>query len=88
MAGVRLDLLLLECLGQVVKQTIEPRCKNIPLWDGAIREIAHEKLKELGVPDQPVTFIEVARTIGILGPDPNEIVIENRSSMKRKRRAR
>lgn len=79
MGGVRLDLLLLECLGQVVKTTIEPRCKGVPLWDSGVRELAAAKLKELGVPDRPVTVVEAARAAGILGPDPDVIVVPNRS---------
>ena len=76
MGGVRLDLLLLECLGQVVKSTIEPRCKGVPLWDAGIRDVAAAKLKELGVPDRPVTVVEAARAAGFLGPDPDVIVVK------------
>lgn len=83
-SGVRLDLLLLECVGQVVKVCVEPRCKNIPLWDGGMREVALAKLKEMGVPDRPVTVVEVARGLGILGPDPNVIVVKaNKRGSKR-----
>ncbi len=82
MSSVNLRGLLLECVGQVVKAVVEPRCKGIPIWDAGAKAIAAEKLKEMGVPED-VTFIEIARTVGILGPDPNEIVITN---PKRRRR--
>lgn len=83
--GVRLDLLLLECVGQLCKTVIEPRCKGVPIWDSGVRDIAAEKLKEWGVPSEPVTVIQAARGLGILGPDPNVIVIPNRRNRGRKR---
>lgn len=81
-ASIDLHGLLLKCVGEVVKTVVEPRCQGIPIWDAAGKAIAAEKLKEMGVP-QDVTVIQIARTIGILGPDPNEIVITN---PKRRRR--
>ena len=83
MSGVRLDLLILECCGELVKTIIEPRCGNVPIWDGAIREIAAAKLKELGVPSEPVTIVDACRRVGVLGPDPSVIVV----NPKRKGRA-
>lgn len=76
-SGIRLDLLLLECVGQVVKTCVEPRCKGMPIWDAGGREIAAAKLKELGVSSEPVTVVDLARTAGFLGPDPNVIVVKN-----------
>jgi hypothetical protein len=77
--GVRIDLLLLECVGQVVRTCVEPRCKDLPLWDGGLRDVAAAKLKEMGVTDQPLTVVDLARIAGILGPDPNEVVVVNPS---------
>lgn len=79
MSGVRLDLLLTECVGEVVK-----RCAGPAVWEHGGREVALEKLKELGVTDKPMTLVDAARACGILGPDPNVIVVEN---PKRKRRS-
>jgi len=73
--GVRLDLLILECVGQVVKTCVEPRCKDMPIWDGGLRDVMAEKLKEVGISSEPVTIVHVARAVGILGPDPDVIVV-------------
>jgi len=84
--GVRLDLLLLECLRTVVKTSIEPRCGNVPLWDAGVREIAAAKLKEMGVSSQPVTMVQAARGLGILGPDPDVVVVKANPGKGRSRR--
>jgi hypothetical protein len=75
MNGLRLDLLLAECVGTVVKQVVEPRCGNAPIWDSGAREVALEKLHELGVPKDPLTLVDIARHVGFLGPDPTVIVV-------------
>lgn len=80
--GVRLDLLLTDCLGAVAVAIGGPKAKMV--WDAAGREIFQEKLKESGMPDRPVTAIEAARHVGILGPDPN--VIEVKPNRKRRSR--
>ncbi len=77
--GVRLDMLLLDCLGTVAVSVGGPRAEQI--WNGVLRDVAAEKLKECGVPDRPLSAIDAARHIGILGPDPDVIEV------KRKRRA-
>lgn len=79
MSGVRLDLVLLECLGRLAE--VHPNVLTI--WKAGGRDVAAEKLKEMGVPTEPVTVVQAARGLGILGPDPNEIVIR-----QNKRRAR
>lgn len=84
MSGVRLDLILLECVGTLVRTCVEPQCKNLPLWDGGLRDVAAAKLKEMGVPDEPVTFVTMARKVGILGEDPSVIVV----NPPKRRRAR
>lgn len=76
--GIRLDLILLECVGSLVRTCVEPQCKGLPLWDGGLRDVAAAKLKEMGVPDEPVTFVTMARHAGILEPDPDVIVVNPR----------
>lgn len=80
--GVRLDLLMLDCLGQVAVSIAGPRAQMV--WEGVVRDIAAEKLKEIGVPDRPVTAVEAARHVGLLGPDPN--IIDVRPNRKRRGR--
>lgn len=70
--GIRLDLLLAECVGQVVKQLVP---NGATVWDGGGREVAIAKLKEMGVTDNPLTMVDVARVCGLLGPDPNVVVV-------------
>ena len=86
MSGVRLDLLLTDCVGHLVKTVIEPRCNNIPMWDGGLRDIVGEKLKEMGVPSSPVTVIDAARYAGILGKDPNVVEVEILNKGKHRKR--
>lgn len=84
--GVRLDMLLLDCLGSVAVSIGGPRAQMV--WDGVLKDIAAEKLKEAGVPDRPMTAVDAARHLGILGPDPNLIDVEVVSSPTKKRRVR
>jgi hypothetical protein len=82
-SGFRLDLFLLECVGQVCKMGIEPKLNSmlgtqgLPFWDGCLKEIAEAKLHEMGVSSQPIGPVDFARYAGILGPDPNVIDVEN-----------
>jgi hypothetical protein len=80
MSGVRLDLLLTECLGELMKRVPN----GAIVWNGGGREVALAKLNELGVTQKPLTLVDVARGCGILGPDPNEIVIENKPKRRRR----
>lgn len=82
-SGIRLDLLLAECVGEVVKRCVEPRCQNLPIWEGGGREVALAKLKEMGVTDKPLTMVDVARAAGILGPDPDVIVVNPARTKRR-----
>lgn len=74
MSGVRLDLLLLDCVGTLVKAKVEPHAKGIPLWDGGVRDIAAELLKDWGVTSEPVTIVQVARRVGILRPEEPDVI--------------
>ena len=84
--GVRIDVLLLDCLGEVAVSMGGPRAQMV--WEGVLRDIAAEKLKEAGVSDKPMTAVDAARHLGFLGPDPNIIEAEIVNSPKKKRRAR
>jgi hypothetical protein len=75
--GVRIDLLLLECVGQVIRTTVEPRT-GIRLWDGGLRDVMAAKLSEMGISNQPMTLVDLARVAGVLGPDPNCIEVNPR----------
>lgn len=79
--GLRLDLLLLECVSVVVKSVPN----GATVWDGGGRDLAAAKLKELGVSDQSLTVVDVARAVGILRPDPNVIDVKP-NGQNRKRR--
>jgi len=84
--GLYLHDFLLQCLGTLIQGTVEPRCGGAPLWNTGLKEVASEKLVEMGVPKDPITFVTIARTVGILGPDPNVIEVPNRSPKRRTRR--
>jgi len=81
MSGFRVDALLLDCLGHVCK-AVEPKLNGLPIWEAGGREVAAAKLKEMGVSDQPVTMVQIARGLGILGKDP-DAVKENPSRKRR-----
>ena len=70
--GVRLDLLLLECVGQVVRSN----ARAAAVWDAGGRDVAAAKLRELGVSAKPLTLLDVARGVGFLGPDPDVIDVK------------
>lgn len=72
--GVRLDLLLSECVGEVVKRCV-PNGQKI--WDAGWRDVAAAKLTEMGVTSKPLTMVDMCRAAGILGRDPNVIEIVN-----------
>jgi hypothetical protein len=60
-----LQELCLALIGQAVKQHVEPRCNNLPLWENGIGKLA-EGLVQAGVP--PVTGDEVAeRALRMMG---------------------
>lgn len=80
MSGVRLDLVLLECVG-VVARNVHPNAGLV--WDGGGREVMAEKLKEIGVSSEPLTLVDVARKVGVLGPDPNVIVVNPAKTKRR-----
>lgn len=82
MSGFRVDALLLDCAGHVCK-ALEPKLNNLPIWDAGAREMLQAKLKEMGVPETPVTMVQIARKLGILGEDPAEV----KENPSRKRRA-
>lgn len=82
MSGVRLDAVLLSCLDTLVSGNE----KASMLWNAGGREVAREKLKEIGVSSKPVTLVDLARGVGFLGPDPDVIEVENRP--KRRKGAR
>lgn len=82
MSGVRLDALLLSCL-DTIAGTHE---KASMVWNAGGRDVMAEKLKEIGISSKPMTMVDIARGCGILGPDPNEVVIENAAKKRRARR--
>ena len=80
MSGFRVDALLLDCAGAVCK-AIEPKINGLPIWEAGGRDVLAAKLKEMGVPDKPVSMVDIARGLGILGKDPE--VKENPSRKRR-----
>lgn len=76
--GVRLDALFLTCLERLVCQNE----KASMLWQAGGREVAAEKLKEIGVSSQPMTLVDIARGVGFLGPDPNVIDVPTKPNKR------
>ena len=64
--GVRVDRLLSRLAEGVVRGAVEPRVKNIPLWDGGLGEVVDAFIAQQGVPARPITAVDVARRLGIL----------------------
>jgi hypothetical protein len=64
--GVRLDLLLARVAEGVVRGAIEPRVRNVPLWDLGLGEVVTTAIKESRIPAEPITAVLVARRLGIL----------------------
>lgn len=73
MSGVNIQDLFLSCLESLVSRNE----KASMLWQAGGRDVAAEKIREMGVSSKPMTLVDIARGVGFLGPDPNEIVIEN-----------
>lgn len=84
--GINFHRLGLEVTRLVFQGLIGDRCP-VPLWDGGVKEVAAAKLAELGITDKPTSFVEIARHVGVLGPDPNVIDVEV-VNPRRKRRTR
>lgn len=64
--GVRIDLFLSRLAEGVVRGAVEPRMRNIPLWDLGVGEVVNAAIQESRVPAEPVTAVMVARRLGIL----------------------
>ena len=84
MAGIRIDQFLTACVTTVIGG-LHPHAKAV--MDAGGREVIEAKLNEMGVPNTPVTLVDAARAAGILGPDPNVIIVEAENP-RRKRRGR
>ena len=54
----RLDQMLLALLESACKQHVDPRLP-IPVWSEDLRQHAAAALKQAGIPDQPVTHVQV-----------------------------
>ena len=54
----RLDLLLLALLESACKQHVDPRLP-VPVWGDGLRQQAAAALKQAGIPDQPITHVQV-----------------------------
>jgi hypothetical protein len=65
-AGLRVDRFLSRLAEGVVRGAVEPRVKNLPLWDSGLGEVVDAFIAERGVPARPITAVDVARRLGIL----------------------
>jgi len=84
-AGFRIDQFLTACVTTVVSR-LHPHVKTV--IDAGGDEVIAAKIREMGVPDKPMTLVDVARHAGILGPDPNVIDVKPVRQNQHKRRAR
>ncbi len=84
MAEIRIDQFLTACVTTVIGG-LHPHAKAV--MDAGGRDVIEAKLREMGVTDRPVSFVDAARYAGILGPDPNVIDVEPVKPNKRRRRA-
>lgn len=84
MAGIRIDQFLTACVTTVIGG-LHPHAKAV--MDAGGRDVIEAKLNEMGVPNTPLTLVDVARHAGILGPDPSVIIVEAENP-RRKRRGR
>lgn len=83
--GFRLDLFLTHCVGEVFRSTAETRC-GLPLWDGGVKDLTAQKLKEIGVSDKPITLVDFGRLVGILRREDPEVIDVEAVRTNRKRR--
>lgn len=56
----RLDLLLLALLESACKQHVDPRLP-IPVWNDDFARQAAAAIRQAGIPDQPVTHVQVGQ---------------------------
>ena len=84
-SGIRIDQFLTACVTTVIGG-LHPHAKAV--MDAGGREVIEAKLNEMGVPNTPLTLVDVARHAGILGPDPNVIDVEVMNLRKSKRSRR
>lgn len=64
--GVRVDLLVVRLAEGIVRGVVEPRLRNVPLWDAGLGEVVNAAIVESRLPSRPVTAVDVARRLGIL----------------------
>ena len=70
---VRADLLLLGVAEKLVRSQVEPRCKNLPLWDAGLGEVVEVAIAEGGVSSKPISAVDLARAAGILKRGPRVV---------------
>lgn len=62
----RADQLALAVLERLVCRYVEP-VVGVPVWTPGVEELARELIAEAGIPARPVTPLEVARQVGLVG---------------------
>jgi hypothetical protein len=67
-ASTRVDLLAEVLLERCVKNMVEPRCNNLPLWDGGLGDVARAAIAESPLAGLSLGPVDIAREIGILKP--------------------
>ena len=58
--------LVLALLEKTVRSQLEPRVRNVPLWESGLGDVAAELLRENGVSNEPVSAVDLARAAGLL----------------------
>jgi hypothetical protein len=66
LATVRIDRGLLRLCECVVKSGIQPAIGNVPIWDHGLGDVVEAFFEQSGVPQGPITVVDLARRAGIL----------------------
>lgn len=67
----RLDQLVIACAHRFFANL--EQAAGVPLWESGIRQVVETAVAESPIPKQPVTPVDLARFLGILGPAPASI---------------
>jgi hypothetical protein len=67
------DHLVVGLAEAVVRKQLEPRLKNVPLWDAGLGEVIETAVSEAGISTKPLSMVDLARAAGILKRRPHGV---------------
>ena len=70
---VRPDRILMGLAESLVRQQIEPRLRNAPLWDAGLGAVIRTAIEEGGISSKEFSAVDLARAAGLLKRGPHGV---------------